>query len=117
MAVSLADILASEEQPPEASAEEEPDEECESDEVRSIISFPMLLQHTLRIWLHRAGRLDLPKILDKELLALFNEHFVSPGLSQEQVTAFIELLWEIRYCFDKHIIKWVTVDNEEQHPG
>jgi hypothetical protein len=115
MAVSLADILTSEELPQESSPEEEPDDECESDEVRSIISFPMLLQHTLRIWLHRAGSPDLPKILDKELLALFNEHFISPGLSQEQVTGFIELLWEIRYCFDKHIIKWVTVDNEEQH--
>jgi hypothetical protein len=28
---------------------------------------------------------------------------------------FIELLWEIRYLFDKHIIKWVIDDDEEVH--
>jgi len=28
---------------------------------------------------------------------------------------FIELLWEIRYLFDKHIVKWVEVDGGEVH--
>jgi hypothetical protein len=115
MSQSLADILATEQNVQVDGAEADADEECESDEVRSIISFPMLLQHTLRIWLHGKGLPDLPKILDKELLGLFSEHFISGSLTHEQVTGFIELLWEIRYCFDKHVIKWVTVDKEEQH--
>jgi hypothetical protein len=88
---------------------------CESDAVRSIISFPMLLQHTLRIWLQRAGRSDLPKILDKELLEIFTVHFCTDDLQPEEVEDFIGLLWEIRYCFDRHIIKWVMNDEEEQH--
>jgi hypothetical protein len=115
MALSLGDILASEQEEQDAGVEADADEECESDQVRSIISFPMLLQHTLRIWLHREKHPDLPKILDKELLGLFSEHFISRAPTKEQVAGFIELLWEIRYCFDKNIIKWVTLDKEEQH--
>lgn len=96
--------------------EHPPDSEpYESREVRSIISFPMLLQHTLRIWLARAGRKDLPRILDKELLGLFTGHFFSAGTHADEVKSFIRLLWETRYQFDKYIIKWVNLGDEEQH--
>lgn len=93
----------------------------EARQVRSIISFPTLLQHTLRIWLHRErqkgreGRDDLPRILDKELLDLFTGSFFTPAPTADDVSSFIQLLWETRYCFDKHIIKWVTLDKDEQH--
>ncbi|WP_166805123.1 DUF262 domain-containing protein [Nitrosococcus wardiae] len=90
------------------------DEHYESDEVRSIISFPLLLQHTLRIWLQRQGKADLPRILDKELLRLFDAHFLQEGASGAQVKSFIELLWEIRYCFDQSVIKWVNTGEEER---
>lgn len=92
------------------------DEESEQElKVRSIVSFSMLLQHTLRIWLHEASRPDLPRVQDKDLLALFDAHFFGRKASRESVLSFIELLWEVRYVFDKHVIKWVSVDGED-HP-
>lgn len=91
---------------------EEKDEEMyEADEVRSIISFPMLLQHTLRIFLAKNNKQDISKILDKELLNIFDRHFLEP----KDVTSFIELLWEVRYVFDKHVIKWVRLEDGETH--
>lgn len=87
----------------------------EGDEVRSIISFPMLLQHTLRIWLHKRDKRDLERILDKELLRLFGAHFLGIPLKEEDAKSFVRLLWEIRYLFDKHVIKWVRIAEQEQH--
>lgn len=86
--------------------------------MRSIIGFPMFLQHTLRIWLHRAGREDLPRILDRELLQLFEGHFFAQTDEAERgelCRSFIKLLWELRYLFDKHFIKWVDRGEEEIH--
>lgn len=118
---SLEDILTkgySDETPVKGNGEKTDPDEYETDTVRSIISFPMLLQHTLRIWLHTKEKNDLPKILDKELLGLFQDHFFA-ALHKEKphddVESFIKLLWEIRYLFDKHIIKWVVVGREEHH--
>ncbi len=87
----------------------------ESREVRSIISFPMLLQHTLRIWLALNKRDDLPRILDKELLKLFTDNFFDSRVASEDIKSFIRLLWETRYIFDKHVIKWVKGEKEELH--
>ena len=93
--------------------------ERESDKVRSIFGFPVFLQHVLRIWLHQKNRSDLLRILDKELLQLFKEHFFFARTAKAELEAdvrsFIELLWELRYLFDKHIIKWVNRGEEEQH--
>jgi hypothetical protein len=100
---------------PDASGKPTDPEPYEARQVRSIISFPMLLQHTLRIWLHREGREDIPRILDKELLDLFTRSFFTGTTTADDVSSFIWLLWETRYCFDKHIIKWVTLDQDEQH--
>jgi len=86
-------------------------ERYEADDVRSIIGFPLLLQHTLRIWLQAYDKPDLPKILDKQLLSLFHKHFLR-NATHAHVTSFIELLWEIRYCFDKYVIKW---SRQDQH--
>ena len=86
--------------------------------MRSIIGFPMFLQHALRIWLHRQGLPDLPRILDRELLELFEEHFFKESDEAERVErcrSFIKLLWELRYLFDKHFIKWVDRGDEEIH--
>lgn len=80
--------------------------------VQSIISFSMLLQHTLRIYLFRIGKSDIGKISDKELISIFNNNFLSlDGDKEEHVKEFISLLWQVRYYFDKHVIKWVF--NEE----
>jgi uncharacterized protein with ParB-like and HNH nuclease domain len=95
------------------------EETYKADDVRSIISFPMLLQHTLRIFLVQKNQQDIPKILDKELLYIFEQHFLSKDKSAEQlkldIISFIELLWQVRYIFDKHIIKWVRLEDGETH--
>lgn len=117
--LSLADILAADDGLEQAGAAQADDESYESDDVRSIVSFPMLLQHVLRIWLWRNGRADLPRIRDNELLSLFGEYFLKPvarpAATPEQVRGFIELLWELRYRFDKHVIKWVDAGEEKLH--
>ena len=96
-------------------SQEVDDDWDEADDVRSIVTFPVLLQHTLRVWLHRQGVPDLDKILDKELLDIFDRHFFTPHIGVEDVKSFIRVLWEIRYLFDAHIIKWVSMGEEEWH--
>ncbi|MGV8983098.1 DUF262 domain-containing protein, partial [Clostridium sp.] len=90
-------------------------DEYEADDIRSIITFPMLLQHTLRIFLAEEKENDIRKILDKELLNIFSESFFKENRKQEDVKEFIELLWKVRYLFDKHIIKWVHKEDSETH--
>ena len=95
-------------------------EEPESDVVRSIIGFPLLLLHVLRVWLHRHAQEDLSRsIQDKQLLSLFADRFPlkdeDKELSRTNVRSFIELLWELRYLFDKHIIKWVSEGEQSPH--
>lgn len=90
-------------------------EEYEADNVRSIISFPMLLEHTLRIWLLDKGYEDIPKVLDKELLSIFDKYFFVHDVTPDDMREFIEYLWEVRYIFDKYIIKWVSVGEDEHH--
>ncbi|TYR73452.1 DUF262 domain-containing protein [Rossellomorea vietnamensis] len=95
--------------------DETPDVGSPQNRARSIITFPMLLQHTLRIFLASNGSKDIDKILDKELLSIFSTHFQLSLVGEEEVKEFIELLWEVRYLFDKHVIKWVEEDEDEIH--
>lgn len=91
------------------------DPNVDSSGVRSIVGFPLLLEHVLRVWLCRHGRKDLERLSDKELLDVFSRHFFHlAGELESQVRSFIGLLWELRYLFDRHVIKWV-VQGEEQH--
>lgn len=94
-------------------------DEYESDSnVRSIITFSMLLQHTLRIYLIEDGKKefkDIQKILDKELLNIFDSFFFCDSNNEKDVKYFIELLWRVRYMFDKYIIKWIETDDGEIH--
>ncbi|HAI13436.1 MAG TPA: DUF262 domain-containing protein [Phycisphaerales bacterium] len=116
---SLSQILAQEpDRKGESKSDNIKDDETEDEDdaypVRSIISFSMLLQHTLRIWLADRGKQDIPRILDRELINLFTEHLIKPSTQKrDDVQTFIKLLWEIRYCFDKHIIKWVSLSKDE----
>ena len=116
--LSLSAILESSEI--EASDRKQGDEDdyesgYDSDKVRSIITFPMLLQHVLRIWLVTEDRPDVAKILDKDLIAIFERSWLNDGASEQDVKTFIELLWEVRYLFDKYVIKWVEDEDEEVH--
>jgi len=123
--LSLIEILSSSDKEIEENNEQNKDEEYESDnKVRSIITFSMLLQHTLRIHLLRyyeGTEYDIPKVLDKELLSIFSASYLDDVLLEnkddaaDDVRAFIELLWEVRYVFDKHVIKWVETEDGEIH--
>lgn len=114
-ALSLEDILKSKE---ESSASDliASRDEPEPTWVRSIFGFPLFLQHTLRIWLFEKKLGDLPRLLDRELLALFEAHFFNDETNRpENVRSFIDLLWRLRVIFDQHIIKWVDQGEEEIH--
>lgn len=84
--------------------------------VRSIFGFPLFLQHALRIWLLENKRDDLPRLLDRELLTLFDEYFFQGRPNKtNNVPSFIALLWRLRVIFDEHFIKWVDQGEEEVH--
>jgi hypothetical protein len=84
--------------------------------VRSIFGFPLFLQHTLRIWLLENDRDDLPRLLDRELLELFEDNFFQDATKRpENVRSFIDLLWRLRVIFDEHFIKWADQGEEEIH--
>lgn len=78
---------------------------------RSIISFELLLIHTLRIFSAQKGWGDLkPRIKAGNLLACFD---VLVNKGESEIKAFIELLWQVRYQFDTWVVKWVEHDDRE----
>ena len=114
-ALTLAEILRAPDDEQAGGGETET-ETTEPTWVRGMFGFPLFLQHVLRIWLFERGRPDLPRLLDRELLALFEEHFFKPADDRtENVRSFIDLLWRLRVIFDEHIIKWVDQGEEEIH--
>ncbi|KVX03030.1 DUF262 domain-containing protein [Shewanella frigidimarina] len=102
------------------SNDSEPEDELDNglpDRVSSIITFSMLLQHTLRIYLQKNKKIehnDISKISDKDLLQIFKLHWLKEQPNSKQVESFFRLLWDVRYQFDKHIIKWVLVEEDKQ---
>ena len=114
-ALTLAEILRAPDDAQAGGGETET-ETTEPTWVRGMFGFPLFLQHVLRIWLFERGRPDLPRLLDRELLTLFEEHFFKPAEDRtESVRSFIDLLWRLRVIFDEHIIKWVDQGEEEIH--
>lgn len=91
--------------------------EDEFEPVRSILSFPQLLLHTLRIFLFEQEKKDIQRINEKELLEIFDKHFLkSDFIDEKSVIEFIETLFEVRYAFDRYVIKWVTIgEQKEEH--
>lgn len=114
-ALSLAEILNTSDGTP--TDESEADAElAEPTWVRGMFGFPLFLQHVLRIWLFERGRPDLPRLLDRELLALFESHFFKHAEDPaNNVRSFIELVWRLRVIFDEHLIKWTDQGEEEIH--
>ncbi|MBN3253669.1 DUF262 domain-containing protein [Pectobacterium brasiliense] len=95
-----------------------PEDDESLDPVNSIITFSMLLQHVLRIYLQKTPGYpcsDINKVSDKDLLALFDMHWLIFEPESTDIKMFIELLWQVRYLFDKHVIKWVSVEGERVH--
>ena len=78
---------------------------------RSIVSFELLLIHTLRIFCARKHWPDIAaRIKGSNLMACFQ-----CLLKEDETTvkAFVELLWQVRYQFDTWVVKWVEHDDSE----
>lgn len=94
------------------------EDDSEAPWARSIIGFPLFLLHVLRIWLKDQGHGDLPRVLDRQLLALFEAHFLTqadPAQRAARAQGFIDLLWRMRVLWDEYVIKWVDQGDDEIH--
>ncbi len=78
---------------------------------RSIITFPQLLLHSYRIFLHKRNEADfnLPFHADK-LLEIFSE---LTKKNEDTIKDFLKCLWTVRFMFDKEVIKWMSKEDEE----
>ncbi|EKF9830607.1 DUF262 domain-containing protein [Vibrio cholerae] len=96
---------------PEQSESQSDDFDDETVYCRSIVSFELLLIHTLRIFCTQKSWDDLtPRIRASNLMSCFE------GLLQHDertIKSFIELLWQVRYQFDTWVVKWVEYDDRE----
>ena len=86
--------------------------------VRSIVSFPMLLLYTLRIFLIQKGldlydceRNDINIFNEKKLLLIFKPFLAWLNKNPNEAANFISLLWKFRVAFDKYIVKFVNSDD------
>ncbi|EWH08905.1 hypothetical protein DS2_15294 [Catenovulum agarivorans DS-2] len=78
---------------------------------RSIISFPLLLIHTFRIYNAQSGNGDIASRVNGERLNQAFEKFVI-NASEFEVIKFLDCLWQVRYQFDKWVVKWVEKAEE-----
>ncbi|MCE0761166.1 DUF262 domain-containing HNH endonuclease family protein [Marinobacter sp. G11] len=91
--------------------EEDTQEGIEDETVycRSIVSFELLLIHTLRIFYARKQWLDIEaRIKASNLMACFNRLIET---DEAVIKEFVDLLWQVRYQFDTWVVKWVEHDD------
>lgn len=78
---------------------------------RSIISFNVLLIHTYRIFNILNKRQDFERAINpKSLLATIKPD----DFTTDETEYFFELLWKVRYLFDKHVVKWRIEEESEE---
>lgn len=91
--------------------------EKESEEVycRSIINFSQLLLHTYRIHLYTEGFKDFSGTFHvNRLIEIFSE--MEKRNDKDEIKRFFHLLWDVRFVFDKYIIKWISdIDQKTEH--
>lgn len=94
------------------------DLETETVYCRPIISFPLLLIHAYRIYLaNRAVKLGdgtddvVPRVHADKLLETFEP---LTKASEDEVKEFIKTLWQVRYQFDRWVVKWVERDDSDE---
>ncbi|MCZ2140938.1 MAG: DUF262 domain-containing HNH endonuclease family protein [Bacteroidia bacterium] len=82
-----------------------------SSKCRSIISFNILLIHTYRIYNLQKQRTNFDHAIDpKTLLSTIKlDTFSTP----EETESFFELLWKVRYTFDKYVVKWRFEEDDD----
>ncbi|UGS19868.1 DUF262 domain-containing protein [Flavobacterium cyclinae] len=73
---------------------------------RSIVNFNMFLLHVLRIYKKQNNQKDIDSLDSKKLLETFKIQDI------KDIPAFFELLWKVRYQFDKHVVKWLKDEDE-----
>jgi uncharacterized protein with ParB-like and HNH nuclease domain len=73
---------------------------------RSIVNFNMFILHVLRIYKKQNNQSDIDSLDSKKLLETFKIDDI------KDIQAFIELLWKVRYQFDKHVVKWLKDEDE-----
>ncbi len=101
--------------------EENEEYDYDSGKVRSLISYPMFLQHALRIFIFKNKyegftTEKVAEVNEKKLIETFENYFYPYYLNETKVKAFIELLLKLRINFDKHVIKWIEKEaNQEIH--
>lgn len=79
---------------------------------RSIISFGQLLLHTYRIYLHKKNKSDFEgSFHTSRLIDIFKELEKD---SEDEIKSFFELLWQVRFTFDKYIVKWIADSNSKE---
>lgn len=112
--LSLAEILATPDEFRKTSeSEKSKDSDLEEGTVycRSIITFPLLLIHTYRIYRARTGQSDIEqRLYADKLLEIFDP---LTNASESEVKAFIQLLWQVRYQFDRWVVKWIQSDDTD----
>ncbi|MDV2079391.1 DUF262 domain-containing protein [Marinobacter xestospongiae] len=98
---------------PEPKAESDTQEGIEDETVycRSIVGFELLLIHALRVFCARQGWPDIEaRIKAANLMACFD---CLLDKDEEDIKAFIQMLWQVRYQFDTWVVKWVEHDDSE----
>lgn len=92
-------------------------EEKISEEVycRSIINFSQFLLHTYRLHLYYEGLEDFSGTFHvNRLIEVFTE--MEKRNSRDEIKRFFHRLWDVRFVFDKYVIKWISdVDQKSEH--
>lgn len=82
-----------------------------SSKCRSIISFNILLIHTYRVFNLQKKRTNFDHAIDpKTLLSTIKLDIFS---TSEETESFFELLWKVRYMFDKYVVKWRFEEDDD----
>lgn len=89
----------------------------ESEEIycRSIVNFGQLLLHTYRIHLKKENLPDFEGTFHvNRLIEIFRT--MESRNNPDEIKRFFYLLWDVRFVFDKFIIKWITdLDSKTEH--
>lgn len=93
------------------------DEKRESEEVycRSIINFGQLLLHVYRLHLRIEALPDFEGTFHiNRLIEIFKP--METRNNPDEIKRFLELLWKVRFLFDKYVIKWISdIDTKTEY--
>jgi len=92
---------------PPKTYENEKDRKSEEIYCRSVINFGQFLLHTFRLHLYRENLNDFEGTFHvSRLIEVFKE--MEERNDRDEIKRFFLLLWDVRYLFDKYVIKWVS---------